>query len=236
MAPTVATGCPRTTRSPALTFGFDACVWRVIRPLPWSVSTIVPYRGCASAAATLPLVAFQWRRSTLIVRARALAPMMFNRVRFRHSGPPLTPKPAHRSLARVLQSEAQFAEWTTRYRQEAALTLLLRKHLPRPIAERIRVTDTRAGVLELAASAGAIAATLRQRAPELRAALARDGCDFTEIRVRVQVAGIAGPTQKPLPRQWDSASAAPIFDLADRLPDGPLKAALTRWSRRARGR
>ena len=90
----------------------------------------------------------------------------------RHSGPPLTKSPPHRSLARVLESEAQFADGPTRHRQEAALTQSLRKHLPRPIAERVRVTDTRDGVLELAATAGAIAATLRQRAPDLRAALA----------------------------------------------------------------
>jgi hypothetical protein len=35
---------------------------------------------------------------------------------------------------------------------------------------------------------------------------------------------------------WNSADAAPLFALADRLSDGPLKAALVRWSRRARGR
>ncbi len=100
----------------------------------------------------------------------------------------------------------------------------------------MRVTEARGGVLEIAAGAGAIAATLRQRAPDLRAALARDGWDFTEIRIRVQVAGLAVTTGKPQPRQWDSRDAAPLFELADRLPDGPLKAALTRWSRRARGR
>jgi hypothetical protein len=162
--------------------------------------------------------------------------MMFNGSLLSHSGPPLTKSPPHRLLARVLESESQLAGWTTRHRQEVALTLRLRKHLPRPIAERVRVTDTRGGVLELAATAGAIAATLRQRAPDLRAALARDGWDFTEIRVRVQVAGGPRFEEKHLTRQWDSASAAPIFELADRLPEGPLKAALTRWSRRARGR
>ncbi|MDQ2915712.1 MAG: DciA family protein [Casimicrobiaceae bacterium] len=144
--------------------------------------------------------------------------------------------PPHRPLARVLDSEAQFAEWTARHRQEVALTRLVRKHLPRPIAERVHVTDARDGVLELAASAGAIAATLRQRAPALRMALARDGCDFTEVRVRVQVAGLAGPQQQTPKRQWDSSAASPLFDLADRLPGGPLKDALSRWSRRARGR
>jgi hypothetical protein len=148
----------------------------------------------------------------------------------------LNRSPPHRSLARVLESDAQFADWVARRRQEAALTVHLRKHLPRPIAERVRVTDVRNGVLELAASAGAIAATLRQRAPDLRSALARDGYDFTEIRVRVQMAGHQQSPQPGSVRQWDSASATPLFDLADRLPEGPLKHVLTRWSRRARGR
>jgi hypothetical protein len=148
----------------------------------------------------------------------------------------LKPFPKPRPLASVLETESEFADWSTRHRDELALTRLLRRHLPRPIADRVRVTDARGGVLELAANAGAIAATLRQRAPALRAALARDGCEFTEIRVRVQVAGIRAPQGKESVRQWDSADASPLFQLADRLADGPLKAALARWSRRARGR
>ncbi len=147
------------------------------------------------------------------------------------------PKPiAVRSIARVLESDARIRAWSDRHRHEAALTQLLARQLPRPIADRVHVTDMRDGVLELAASAGAIAAALRQRAPDLRAALARNGWDFTEIRVRVQVEGRPRPAQKIEKRQWDSASAAPLFDLAATLPEGPLKAALARWSRRARGR
>jgi hypothetical protein len=141
-----------------------------------------------------------------------------------------------RTLARVLETDAQLAGWTARQRREAALTRALRKHLPRPLAERIRVSDARGGILEISAGAGAIAATLRQRAPDLRSALARDGFDFNEIRVRVQVAGIAPQTEKAQTRQWDSRSAAPLFTLSDTLAEGPLKNALTRWSRRARGR
>jgi hypothetical protein len=144
--------------------------------------------------------------------------------------------PHHRTLAGVLQSEPELAGWTARHRREAELTLLVRKHLPRPVAERIRVAGTREGVLELAAGSGAIAAALRQRAPDLRLSLARDGWDFTEIRVRVQVAPRSGEITKTPKHQWDSREAAPLFALADRLPDGPLKAAIARWSRRARGR
>ncbi|HEX6137717.1 MAG TPA: hypothetical protein VF059_08665, partial [Casimicrobiaceae bacterium] len=73
-------------------------------------------------------------------------------------------------------------------------------------------------------------------APQLRRDLARGGFDFDEVRVRVQVAGTGSMQQKAPRRQWDSTDAAPLFALADRLPDGPLRAALIRWSRRARGR
>lgn len=142
----------------------------------------------------------------------------------------------HRLLARVLDSESQFAEWTARRRHEFALTRLVRAQLPRPIADRVQVTDARDGVLELAAAAGAIAATLRQRAPDLRVALAREGFDFVEVHVRVQVSGQPPPPRRTTTRQWDSAAAAPLFKLADRLAGGPLKDALGRWSRRARGR
>ena len=147
------------------------------------------------------------------------------------------PKPtALRQIARVLQSDAQLKAWTERYQREAALTQLLAAHLPRPIADRVHVADTSNGVLELAAGAGAIATALRQRSPDLLAALSRSGWDFTEIRVRVQVAGRTSPAQKIERRQWDSANAAPLFDLAPTLPEGPLKAAIARWARRARGR
>jgi hypothetical protein len=145
-------------------------------------------------------------------------------------------KAPHQPLARVLASDAQLAQWTARHREEEALTRMVRKHLPRPIGERVRVCDARHGVLELAASAGAIAAALRQRAPDLRAALAREGHPFAEVRIRVQVAGAMAPPANAAKRAWDSRDAAPLFDLADRLPAGPLVQALRQWSRRARGR
>jgi hypothetical protein len=138
-------------------------------------------------------------------------------------------------LARVFAADAHISAWTARLKSEAALTVIVRRQLPRPLADRVRVTGIREGTLELATSAGAVAATVRQRTPDLIAALRREGCDFTEIRVRVQVAGAGAPQQKPLSRQVDARASA-MFDLAARLPDGPLRQALDRWSRRARGR
>lgn len=148
----------------------------------------------------------------------------------------MTRKLPHQPLARVLETNAELAGWTARHREEVALTRLVRKHLPRALGERVRVSDSRNQVLELAAGAGAIAAALRQRAPELRTALAREGHAFAEIRVRVDVAGSVLPPPAQSKPSWDSRDAASLFDLADRLPVGPLQQAIRRWSRRARGR
>ena len=148
----------------------------------------------------------------------------------------IPPKPfVTAPLARVFAADTRIAAWTARLKEEAALTALVRRQLPRPLADRVRVTGIREGTLELATSAGAVATAVRQRTPDLIAALRREGCDFTEIRVRVQVAGAAAPEKKPLSRQMDARASA-IFEMAARLPEGPLKHALDRWSRRARGR
>jgi hypothetical protein len=150
--------------------------------------------------------------------------------------PPRPLRPRHHPLSSVFENDATIAEWTTRRRHEQRLTMLVRRCLPRSIGERVRVRDARGGVLELLATAGAIATAVRQRLPELRATLAREGLAFRELRVRVDVMALPPAPETQRPQPWDARSAAPLFDLGDRLAPGPLKDALRRWSRRARGR
>jgi len=125
------------------------------------------------------------------------------------------PKAKPSPLARIFESDPRLKAWKARHAREAALTAAVRRHLPRPIGERVVVLEANEGTLELAAQAGD---------------------DFTEIRLRAQVRIDAEASSKLPRRQWDSAEAAPLFALADRLPAGPLKHALSRWARRARGR
>jgi hypothetical protein len=146
------------------------------------------------------------------------------------------PKPTLQPIARVFESDPLLASWAERIRREHALTASIRRQLPRALAEHVRVAGTANRLLELAVTTGAVAAVVRQRTPALVAALRREGYDFTEIRLRVQVRGAAAPEQKPLSRQIDAKAAAALFALAERLPGGPLRTALGRWSRRARGR
>jgi hypothetical protein len=139
---------------------------------------------------------------------------------------------APQPLQRILRSDATLASWAARRDREVALAGIVRRHLPRPLALRIRVAEERNGQLELAADAGAVAAIVRQRSAELLTALKREGWEFTGIRVRVQVR-VADPIPpKALANPVDRSLLQPLAELARTLPDGPLKSSLERFLRR----
>ncbi len=142
---------------------------------------------------------------------------------------PRTPQ----SLQRIFADDPMLGPWNARRLHEETLTGIVRRHLPRPLAERVHVADVQGAELVLAAEAGAIAAVVKQRGPELLAALQRDGCQFSVIRVRVQVRTDPPPLHKITTKQTDRACFQPLARLARELPAGPLKAALTRFVRRA---
>ena len=99
-------------------------------------------------------------------------------------------------LARILTTDTLLASWHDRMRREAQLTTAVRRLLPRALADRVRVAEVAPPVLHLAVAAGAVAAVVRQRTPDILAGLRREGCDFTELRVRVQVRADPAPATK----------------------------------------
>jgi len=137
-----------------------------------------------------------------------------------------------RPLAQILAADATLAAWHLRARAEADLTPAVRRHLPRALAERVRVSEIANEILTLATSTGTVAAVVRQRLPIILGGLAREGCHFTEIRVRVQVRTDPPETVKSLKIQRERVDTAPLRRLADSLADGPLKAAVQRLARR----
>jgi hypothetical protein len=141
---------------------------------------------------------------------------------------PASPQP----LARILAADATIAAWHLRARAEADLTAAVRRHLPRSLAERVRVAEIANATLTLATSTGTVAAVVRQRLPTILGELAREGRNFTEIKVRVQVRSDAAEQAKPLKIQRKKVDPAPLHRLADSLPEGPLKAAVQRLARR----
>src|SRR3954470_20263080 len=138
-----------------------------------------------------------------------------------------------RPLSRILAVDAQIGAWHERMQRESRMTAAVRHLLPRALADRVRVAEAAADRLVLAVPAGAIAAVVRQRVPDLLAGLRREGVDFTQIEVRVQVGRYSVAEPKKAAIQAPRANAAPLRALADGLPAGPLRDAVARLARRS---
>lgn len=139
----------------------------------------------------------------------------------------MLPAKSFHPLARVIETEPHLAVWLRRHQREAALTRAIRAHLPRLIADQVRVTDSKDGQLELTVPSGALATAVRQRIPELLVSLSHD---FNGIRVRVQPLTAQKSSQMPTSRRPPPTSPS-LQALARDLPDGKLKTALSRLMR-----
>ena len=82
-------------------------------------------------------------------------------------------------------------------------------------------------ILTLAANNSAVAAKLRQMAPELITQLQLHGCEVTGIQVRVQV-GFQPAKHPNTPASVSTEGKQQLSDLAASLKDSPLKMALQR--------
>ena len=138
-----------------------------------------------------------------------------------------------RPLSRILAVDAQIGAWHERMQRESRMTAAVRLLLPRALADRVRVAEAATDRLILAVPAGAIAAVIRQRLPDLLAGLRREGLNFTQIEVRVQVKTYPGPEPKKATNQAPRPNAAPLRALVDDLPAGPLRDAVARLVRRS---
>lgn len=136
------------------------------------------------------------------------------------------------SLSRVLAADTQIAAWHQRAEREARVTDAVRRCLPRAFADRVRAAETSTTTLVLTVCAGAISAVVRQRSPDVLASLRREGWDFTELRLRVQVGVGPQETDKPNKIQRDRVDTIALGRLARTLPAGPLRASVERLMRR----
>lgn len=110
----------------------------------------------------------------------------------------------------------------------AELERRFRKAAPPSLAQASRVVWFERQILTLGAENGAIAAKLRQLAPQLVEQLQTNGAEVNGIRVKVQVANSRlGPTRRP--RSLSSAGQRQIAELAQNLPESALRSALERF-------
>jgi hypothetical protein len=122
--------------------------------------------------------------------------------------------------------------WHERMERELRLTTAVRRLLPRALADRVRVAEAEPPTLKLAVPAGAVAAVVRQRSPDLLAGLRREGWDFTQFEVRVQVGTGVLSHMKIDKNQTHRVNPAPLRQLAAGLPPGPLRDAVQRLARK----
>jgi hypothetical protein len=135
-------------------------------------------------------------------------------------------------LSRVVSADSALADWQQRLARETAMTAVVRRCLPRLLAERVHVRMPPGADPLITTDAGAVAAIVRQRLPELAAALQREGINSSGLRVRVQVRIDPGQANKPHKNQLDRQALQPLGELARRLAPGPLRLALERFVRR----
>jgi hypothetical protein len=108
-----------------------------------------------------------------------------------------------------------------------ALQKIFEQIAPASLIRYSQVLQLERQILTLGANNGAIAAKLRQLAPELAKAFQDRGCEITGIQVRVQV--IQTVAQSVAKRtELSIAGQQRLIELAMELPDSPLKNALKR--------
>ena len=116
--------------------------------------------------------------------------------------------------------------------QLLALQQLYEQVAPASLMRYSRVLQLEQQILTLAANNGAIAAKLRQLAPELTSMLQNKGCEVTGIQVRVQVT-LPATEHTAAPPMLSAAGRKRLTELALELPDSPLKSALQRLANKS---
>ena len=113
----------------------------------------------------------------------------------------------------------------------AALDRLYREAIPASLAKASRVVGLEQHVLRVGADNSAIAAKLRQLAPQIVLHVQKANAEVTGILVKVQV-GQPAPRRQHAARALGREGKQEIAELASNLGNSPLKTALLRLIKR----
>jgi hypothetical protein len=92
-------------------------------------------------------------------------------------------------------------------------------------ASQAQVLGLQLGTLSVAVANAAVAAKLRQLAPQLAAAMQLRGCEVSGIRIKVQVS-FDRLRPKPAPHKLSNSAQKALLELSNGLDNSPLKRAL----------
>ena len=133
-------------------------------------------------------------------------------------------------LKSLLSSNQELRPLLTKARALSALHGHLIAVAPPLLVQSAQVLGLQLGTLSIAVANAAIAAKLRQLAPELVAKLQNRGCEVSGIRVKVQVSFERG-RPKSVPRKLSKTAQNALNGLSLSLDDSPLKTALEKMAR-----
>lgn len=136
-------------------------------------------------------------------------------------------------LNALLGSTPELKKLAQTARQIEGLQRQYRTIVPASLLQGSHVMRYDNGRLILAADNGAVASKLRQLAPQLISSFRTRGCEVTGIQIQVQV-NPAPPRAPVAPRELGPQGQMALGDLALNLPEGELRAAVERLSRRRR--
>ena len=95
---------------------------------------------------------------------------------------------------------------------------------------QVQVLGLQLGTLSIAVANAAVAAKLRQLAPELAIKMQDRGCEVSGIRVKVQVS-FDRLQPKPAPHKLSKSAQNALNELSVNLADSPLKLALEKLAK-----
>lgn len=128
-------------------------------------------------------------------------------------------------LNSFLASSQELRALAGKSKQLATLQQQYEQGLPPALRRASRVMQYDQHVLTIAADNSAVAAKLRQMTPDLLKKLQNIGLEVTLIQVRVQV-GQTAPVAAAVKPVLSNRGKQQLNELADTLPDSPLKRAL----------
>lgn len=97
-------------------------------------------------------------------------------------------------------------------------------------SSQVQVLGLQLGTLSIAVANAAVAAKLRQLAPELAVMMQSRGCEVSGIRVKVQVS-FNRLQPKPAPHKLSKTAQNALNELSLKLKDSPLKFALEKMAK-----
>lgn len=136
-----------------------------------------------------------------------------------------------RRIQRIVSDDPALAALWRQTQSLRDLQRIYEAWIPLPLRVSSRIGYVLGNELRVLADSGAIASRLRLLLPALLDEFRSKGCDFSAIRVAVQVRPTRTGERKHLAKQIDDEGRQALRALSETLPDTPLRAALERLVR-----